>query len=403
LYDLIEKTNLAKTEDSYVYAMAISELQQFLALRQQHATPEAYYNTFNGRTDISKNIGMALGHHPLLLNYVANELYQKEYAKCDAMEKPIVEADNLERLLAYAFIHFVGASCTVLLDGTNQYPKTMAQALKYVQNCATTPPVSSTSEGVAFTQKGGKGKGSKNRTNTNNNSTPADMPKSANKECNICYAIGHAAFHCPLKTASKEDKAAAQAANKAANSSKPTAKAATEADDRSVQTQLLELQQTVDTMEHKRNGTGDDDGTTLFQHHIFTTVDQPTGVTSKAYQFVNSNKLDLNLRNVILLDSQSTLDLFCNSKLVWNIHKSHVQIRLQSKGGTMTLRHKAQVEGYHLDVWFDKDAITNICMSSRHCWRHAPSDSALQTPLILKLHYRMPNVITEIAPISLSC
>jgi hypothetical protein len=73
-YDLIEKTVQQKTEDSYVYAVAISELQHFLALCQQHATPEAYYDSFNGRTDVSKNIGMSLGHHPLLLNYVAKEL-----------------------------------------------------------------------------------------------------------------------------------------------------------------------------------------------------------------------------------------------------------------------------------------------------------------------------------------
>jgi hypothetical protein len=179
LYDLIGKAGVQQnTEDSYVYAMAISELQQFLALRQQHATPEAYYDTFNGRTDVSsKNIGMWLGHHQILLDYVAKDLYQKEYAKCDAKEKPLVEADNLERLLAFTFIHFACASCTILCDelkrdftkGTNQYLKTMAQALKYVQNCATTTPVSSTSEGVAFAQKGGTGKGPK--TSNHNKST----------------------------------------------------------------------------------------------------------------------------------------------------------------------------------------------------------------------------------------
>jgi hypothetical protein len=163
LYDLIEKTVQQKTEDSYVYAVAISRLQHFLALCQQHATPEAYYDAFNGRTDVSKNIGMWLEHHQILLDYVAKDLYQKEYAKCGDTEKPLIEADNLERLPAYTFIHFAGTACTVLRDklkcnftkGTNQYPKTMAQALKYVQNCATTTPVSSTSEGVAFAQKGG--------------------------------------------------------------------------------------------------------------------------------------------------------------------------------------------------------------------------------------------------------
>jgi hypothetical protein len=304
------------------------------------------------------------------LNFVAKELYQKEYDECDDTQKPLVQADNLERLLAYAFIHFAGTGCTVLRDelkrnftkGTNQYPTTMAQALSYAQNCATTTPVSSTSEGVAFAQKGGTGKGSKSATNNKNNSAPVDMSKWATKACNTCGALGHAAYHCPLKNTSKEVKAAAKAANTTANTSKPAAqvKAASDADNRSVQTQLL--QQALDSLQTKQ-----DDGTALFQHHTFfqnhtfATIDNPTAVTSKAYQFTTSNKLDLNLRNVILLDSQSTLDLFCNPKLVRNIHKSCVPTRMQSNGGTVTLRHKAQVDdGYHLDVWFDKDAITNI-------------------------------------------
>jgi hypothetical protein len=92
LYDLIEKTVQKKTETSYVYSVAIFELQELLSIRQHHATPEAYYDAFNGRTNVSKNIGMWLRHHQLLLDYVAKDLYQKEYAQCDAKEKPLVEA-----------------------------------------------------------------------------------------------------------------------------------------------------------------------------------------------------------------------------------------------------------------------------------------------------------------------
>jgi hypothetical protein len=131
------------------------------------------------------------------------------------------------------------------------------------------------------------------------------MSKWATKECNLCNAIGHAAFHCPLKNASKEDKATARAANKAANSSKPAAKASTPGDDRSVQTQLMEMQQTLKTFQESQD---EFQHQPSFQNHKFTTIDHPTGVTSQAYQYANSNKLDLNLRNVILLDSQSTLD-----------------------------------------------------------------------------------------------
>jgi hypothetical protein len=73
----------------------------------------------------------------------------------------------------------------------------------------------------------------------------------------------------------------------------------------------------------------------------------------------HGKKIELDLKNVILLDSQSTMDLFCNPKFVDNIKKSSKSMRLKSNGGTMMVSHKATMKGYKSDVWFSKDAITN--------------------------------------------
>jgi hypothetical protein len=54
------------------------------------------------------------------------------------------------------------------------------------------------------------------------------------------------------------------------------------------------------------------------------------------------------------------MDLFCNPQLVNSIRKSTKFMKLQSNGGTMTVRHKASITSYDNEVWFDKDAITNI-------------------------------------------
>jgi hypothetical protein len=72
----------------------------------------------------------------------------------------------------------------------------------------------------------------------------------------------------------------------------------------------------------------------------------------------NGPMIDLVLRNIILLDSQSTMDLFCNPDLVNGIHKTRDEMTLQSNGGQMKVRHKAKISSYKHEVWFDKDVIT---------------------------------------------
>jgi hypothetical protein len=74
-------------------------------------------------------------------------------------------------------------------------------------------------------------------------------------------------------------------------------------------------------------------------------------------QSVSSIKLDL--KEVILLDSQSTIDLFYNADLVSKISKSRSIMRLKSNGGTMVVTRKATMEGYNKTVWFSTRAITN--------------------------------------------
>jgi hypothetical protein len=58
------------------------------------------------------------------------------------------------------------------------------------------------------------------------------------------------------------------------------------------------------------------------------------------------SSIKLDLKEVILLDSQSTMDLFCNTALVSKIRKSISNMRLKSNGGTMVGTRKATMEGY---------------------------------------------------------
>jgi hypothetical protein len=72
-------------------------------------------------------------------------------------------------------------------------------------------------------------------------------------------------------------------------------------------------------------------------------------------------RIKLDLREVILLDSQLTMDLFCNRALVKKAFRAAGKsMHLKSNGGTMVVTKKAEMAGYHTHVWYNKKAITNI-------------------------------------------
>ena len=69
---------------------------------------------------------------------------------------------------------------------------------------------------------------------------------------------------------------------------------------------------------------------------------------------------ELDLTKVILLDSESTMDLFCNRDLVDKIQKTKDQMRIVSNGGSLLTSNKAIFPGLEDRVWFSSEAITNI-------------------------------------------
>ena len=61
----------------------------------------------------------------------------------------------------------------------------------------------------------------------------------------------------------------------------------------------------------------------------------------------------------ILLDSQSTVDIFCNSRLIENIHKVKDTMKIQCNAGTRVTNLVGDLPGYG-PVWFDSRVIANV-------------------------------------------
>jgi hypothetical protein len=66
-----------------------------------------------------------------------------------------------------------------------------------------------------------------------------------------------------------------------------------------------------------------------------------------------------NMREVILLDNQSTVSLFCNHNMVRNIRRVDQELVLQTNAGMLVTDMRAEVPQYG-EVWYHPDAITNI-------------------------------------------
>ena len=383
LLSLIEVTVLKQTEDLYPFATAYNALRQLLGFQQQNGmSNNAFYEKFNTKVDIAETLELTHTHGGLL-NYVAKELYPNTptYAGCSDAEQAIIAVDVQERFIAFAMLKQSGTQHSKMKEdlqnefttGESRYPKNRQQVLHLMDRYTKTPaPASSNqvSHGTSFVQNNTKFNSAVQNRNKNKPLPNFDVNFWKDKTCYNCGQKGHPSPACPqfgsAQNKSNNDDAKsiasqAKSINKLNKELKSVKKQFT-----TVNTKLKSLQEDESDISESE----DEEGSVHFQcstrtgEFQFTQVEQAFDFEPKiAKLFTTKAKASigkLDLTEVILLDSQSTMDLFCNRSLIQKVHKSKSTICLHSNGGNMSVTKKASVAGYHLEVWFSSRAITNI-------------------------------------------
>jgi hypothetical protein len=231
--------------------------------------------------------------------------------------------------------------------GDNHYPKNRQHTLHLLDKYSKTAVARATqSEGTSFAQMSGRGGGRGGRSGNGKSHDNFDKEYWRYKTCYKREKKGHPANKCPKKSNNDDDEksvaSTASSVKKLKKDFKSMKKSFT-----TVNTQLEKLKEA----DYELSGSEDDDDHSHFQMDAslqFAQADNEFEPTIANLFKQAGFLLKIDLWEVILLDSQSTMEIFYNAALVSKTCKSTTNMRLKINGGTMLVTRKATMPGYRI-------------------------------------------------------
>jgi hypothetical protein len=327
LYRLIKRLVLKQTKDQYPFAMVHKQSLALLNTKQGGLSNTQWYEHFNTRHDVARSVGVEFGHK-MLWEYCAKLKHSMSYDALRNANQAAMHQAAEDQYLAYIPLvnssgqheHLRKELQNDFIKSSDKYPENCSQTLLFLDRYSKSAPADSASQGTAFNQKGGQPKKGEEKKGSNK---PKAEKKDFDKEyfkdlpCFKCGKKGHPQSHCPMKTNDDDDSSISSKLNKSSKSGRmPKIK--------DFENQFKNLKKSFAQLKSAQEGDSGSNSSEELLHFQYGSRINGRGSLPKALMdmaFKQSKKglQGFDLRGVVLLNNQLTVNIFCNKEFISNI------------------------------------------------------------------------------------